>query len=184
MQYRYYLLMLAVSLFLYGCGQNYKTVEIDVPNSVKQGIEEAAPGGKYRFCALDESYPKTYDDLKKSTLFVCGEIENKLGQEVVLASLDENNSLLFPMVRRYFINTNIISGELSATEMITVTPDGGESIIIPCVQSIYGQDHSFNDILDNCLQEMEENKNGILLIEKKEKVDSNVMNRMVEIKFK
>ncbi|MDT8402448.1 MAG: hypothetical protein RQ743_12195 [Bacteroidales bacterium] len=184
MQYRYYLLMLAVSLFLYGCGQDYKTVEIDVPDSVKQGIVEAAPGGKYRFCALDESYPRNYDDLKKSTLFVCGEIENKLGQELIMASRDENNSFLFPLVRRYFINTNLLAGELSATEILTLTTDGGESISIPCVQSIYGQDHSFNDILGNCLQEMEGDKNSILLIEKKEKIDSNLMNGMVELKFK
>jgi len=184
MHYRYFLLMLTVSLFLFGCSQNLKKVEIDVPDSVKQGIGEAAPAGKYRFCALEESYPKNYEDLKQSTLFICGEIESKVGQEVVLASMDENNSLLFGMIRRFFINTNIISGALSMTEMTRITPDGGEAIVIPSEQSIYGQDHSFNAVLGNCLQAMEENKNGILLIEKKEKLDSDALNRMVELKFK
>lgn len=184
MKYRYFFWIFTILFVLFGCGQKFEKIDIDVPDSVKQGIEEAAPVGTYRFCALDVSYPKNYEDLKQSTLFICGEIDSKVGQQVVLASMDENNSLLFGMIRRFFINTNLISGELSVNEIITITPDGGENIVIPSEQSIYGQDHSFNAVLGSCLQEMEGGENSILLIERKEKVDSDVLNRMVEIKFK
>lgn len=184
MKYRYFFWIFAILLVLFGCGQNYEKVEIDVPDSVKKAIEKAAPKGKYRFCALKESLPNNYEDMKQSTLFICGEIDNQVGKQVAMASLEEDSSLLFGWINRFYINPNIISGELSMTEILSITPDSGEVIMIPSDQSIYGQDHSFDTVLGNCLQEMEKNKISILLIERKEIVDSSVLNKMVEIIFK
>jgi len=40
-------------------------VEIDVSDSVRKGIVEAAPVGEYRFFALKESSPKNIEDMRQ-----------------------------------------------------------------------------------------------------------------------
>jgi hypothetical protein len=73
---------------------------------------------------------------------------------------------------------------VSMTLMTTVKPDKGETILIPCNNTSYSRDRSFDAILSNCLQEMEKSKNGVLLLERGRIVDSNVLSTMVEIIFK
>ena len=182
MNYRHFFwIICTVFIISFGCGQNYEKVEIDVSNSVKEAIKEAAPVGEYRFFALKESFPKNIEDMKQAKLLVCGEIGNQVDLKVIMASLGDHNSLLFGSIRRFYINPNMISGELSMTETVSITLDSGEVIIIPCEQSIYSKDFSIDTLVSNCLQEIRKNNNSVLLIKKS--VDSEVLNQMVEIIF-
>ena len=182
MKYRYFFWILcAVFLISFGCGQNYEKVEINVSNSVKEAIEAAAPVGEYRFFALKESFPKNIENMKQAKLLVCGEIGNQVDLKVIMASLGDHNSLLFKSIHRFFINPNIVSGALSWTGTVSITPDSGERMKIPREDSIYGKNYSTDTLVNNCLQEMRKNNNGVLLI--KRSVDSEVFNQMVEIVF-
>jgi len=182
MKYSYFFwLICAVLIISFGCGQNYEEVEINVPNSVKEAIEEAAPAGEYRFFALKESFPKNIEDMKQVKLLVCGEIGNQVDLKVIMASLGDQNSLLFKSIHRFFINPNVISGTMAMNENVSIKLDSGEIVKIPREKSIYGKDNSIDTLVSNCVKGMQKNKNSILLI--KRSVDGEMFNQMVEIIF-
>ena len=185
MKDRHFVLTVTSFLILsFACGQSFTRVEIDVSKAVKKAIETAAPSGKYRFCALKESFPKNIEDMNQSSLFVCGEIESQVGQTVVMASLGDTSPLLFRSIRRFFMNPNVLSGKVSMTVMTSVKPDRGEAISILTNNTTYGRDHSFDSVLDECLQEMKKSKNSVLLLEREKTVESSVLSEMVEVVFR
>ena len=173
-----------ILLIFIGCRQELARTEIDVPDSVKKAIEEAAPASKYRFCVLKDSLPKLYEDLKRFDLYVCGGIDNRVGLEVAMAPLTESQTLLFGRIRRFFINPNIIAGALSMTDFTKITPDSGGVFVIPCEQTIYGKDHAFENVLGECLGEMENTKAGVLLLERNKSLDDETLKKIVEIGFR
>ena len=173
-----------ILLFLFGCHQKLPRTVIDIPDAVKKALEEAAPTAQYRFCALAGSSPELYEDLKRSDLYVCGEIDNQVGLRIAIAPLGESQSLLFGRIRRFFINPNVLAGEMSMTETTKITPEGGGVFVIPCEHTIYGKDHSFKRVLGDCLEDMEKNRMGILLLERKKSLDADTLSKIVEIVFR
>ena len=174
----------AVSFISFGCGQASETVTIDVAGSVRGAIAEAAPTGEYRFLALREFSPKSIEDMMKARLFVCGDIGNQVGLKVVTASLSERRSLLFGSIHRFYINTNLISGALSATETTTITPDSGGAWTVVCEQTVHGRDYPIDTLVGRCVQEMRKNQNSVLLIKRKVRLDRDLLSQMVEIAFR
>lgn len=182
MNYRHsFWIICVVFIISFGYGQNFEKVEINVFNSVKEAIEEAAPAGEYCFFALKESFPKNIEDMKQAKLFVCGEIGNQVDLKVIMASLGDHNSLLFKSIHEFFINPNLISGALAMTEDVSITLASGKVMKIPREKSVHGKDNSIDTLVSNCLEEMRKNNNSVLLIERS--VDSKLLNQMVEIIF-
>ena len=68
------------------------------------------------------------------------------------------------------------------TEVISITPDSGEVIIILCEQFGYGKDYSIDALVRKCSEEMQKNNKSVLLIRKS--VDSEMLDQMIEIIFK
>lgn len=97
------LIVLMVAVFSLSCGLKLEQVEINVSKSIKEAIEEAAPVGEYCFYALKESYPENVAEMNKAKLFVCGEVKTDAGLEVVFASLDDSDTMLFKSIYKYYI---------------------------------------------------------------------------------
>jgi hypothetical protein len=83
--------MLLVVVALSGCAK--KSIEIDVPDDLREAIEEAAPSTDNVFYVLETSQPQTLEELQKRSLMVCssGNLANSaqalngvLGKEFVL----------------------------------------------------------------------------------------------------
>ncbi len=176
------LFIISILVISFSSGQEHKKVEINVSNSFKKTIEEAAPAEEYCFYALKESYPKSIEEMNKTKLFVCGEIKAQADVVVMMASLDDYNSPLFNSIHRYLINPNILSGKMVTSENVTITPKSGKSIKFPLERAVYGKDTSIDTLIKQCSVEMQKINNSVLLIGRN--VDSEVLSLMVEIIFK
>jgi len=171
-----------VFVISFSCGQKHEKVEINVSNSIKEAIEDAAPAKEYCFYALKESFPKNIEEMNKAKFFVCGEVEIQADLKVMMASLDDLSSPLFKSIHLYLINPNILSGQLAMSEDVSITLKNGEIMKIPRKKSICGRETSIDTLVRKCSEEMKKNSKSVLLIGKS--IDSKVLDQMVEIIFK
>ena len=169
-------------LIMFGCGQAYEKTEIDVPDSVKQALEEAAPQGNYRFFAVKESLPENIGDLQQAVLFACGEIEGQADLQVLMASMEELNSPLFKSINRFYINQNMVSGQMAMAETVTVNPENGEALKIPRAKSVFGTDNTSETLVGKCVEEMQKNPKSVLLISSD--IKSEALRQMAKVIFK
>ncbi len=63
--------VLALCLVLTACSPKRPGVEINIPNDTKKSFASAHPVDKFAFYVIKGKEPKTVEDLKKRTLFVC-----------------------------------------------------------------------------------------------------------------
>lgn len=166
-----------------GCGPKQDEVEIKVTDSLKAGIEAALSENEYSLFALKTSYPKTIEEVTKSSLFVAGKVKKNADIQLVTCSLEDLNAPLFTSISNYFVNPNMLSGGATFSGNISVQiKKSGKKLQIPIVKKIYGKNTTMDTLIQDCYKEMQKNENSVLMISKTNK--NEVFNQMVRIVFK
>lgn len=176
-----FLLVMIAFVFISCSSETREKIEIDVPNSVKEEIEGAAPVVEYSFFALKESFPKNIEEMKQTILFTYGEIDDHVDIRIIMASLHYDETLLFKAIKNYFINPNVFSGSLLRTLNHSLELDKGTTIEFLQEKFVYDKDRAKDEIISVCVEEMKKNQHSVLLI--KRSIDSELLNQMVEIIF-
>lgn len=141
---------------------------------------EAAPTQEYGFYVVEGAVPEKVEELTGATLFVCGPVERQKELEVIVASAAGTGPPVFQSLRQFFINNNLVQGQMSFNEEITVTPRDGLQIKIPSQKSAYGQDKPPQELMEQCVEEMRKTPKSVLLASR----DTGLPDGLVEIVFR
>jgi len=182
MKYVHFFCITYLVFSIIGCGTKpHEQVEINVSDSFKKAIEEAAPKKKYCFYALKESYPKSIEEMTQTKLIVCGDIEEQADLEVLMTSFDGLGVPLFKSISRYSINPNMLSGEVITSETLSITHKSSEAMEVLRENRIYSKDISISALVSECFEELKKNDKSVLFMSKD--VNSEQLNHMVKLVF-
>jgi len=159
-----------LALVLCSCGIAVEKVEVKVPSTVGERIEEAVSAFDYTFYSTKTGHPTTASELALSILVTC-DVPQDVLLGLMMASLDDTGKPLFRSVEDHFINPNLISGSgLSLSSTVSVELDSGKTLRFYSAKLPLPGDTSTKALQNNCLAALESKRRAVLLVADKLKV--------------
>jgi len=175
----------AIFFIILSCGTRQIQVVIPLPHSIQKAIEEAAPAGQYRFYAVKTTCPKNIEELNRSKLFICGEVEDGVDSKLMQCTFQELGKPLFKSVHRYVIRPNLLSGKIVFSENISIDLNDGSTMPYPRENLLFAQDTFVDSLIDslisNCIKDMQKGNGSVLLISKD--VRNEALDKLIKISF-
>lgn len=174
-------LLLLFCFFIFGCGSKFEHTEIPVPENTKKNIDKEIPKD-FGFFSLKTSYPANLETLHESTLFVSGVIGEVDDLKLQLASIKDNDRVLFKSINRYVINEIVLKGRMSSTNTVSIDIKGKGKISYPLKSEIAAKDAPQETLVEKCIEEMKSDPKGVLLMERR--LGKKYQDELLEIVFR
>ena len=120
--------------------------------------------------------------MTQTKLILCGTFNKNADLKLLMASVNDLDVMLFKSISHYYINPNLLSGILHASNDLSITPKSGKVFKTTREQIGYPKDTTIGSLVEPCFEEVNKNKKSVLLI--KNNNDREKFKQMVKIIFK